>query len=981
MKSIRHLVLPIVFGWMSLLSPALAIVDQYGDGMSDIWKVHFGMPVDSSADPNADPDGDGWTNLQESIAGTNPFSANPPEGKLQAEITPNPVVAGVYVVSWPTLVGKRYTLYVSPDLSGGSWTGVGDGEIGDGSPIEMAIDTASGGTPPDKLFWRVSVADVDSDDDGLSDYEEGLLGTNPHSKDTDGDGVSDWDEVNEGSNPLTALDSDSDGIPDDFEKHLARLLLAYNSDPSYWGAYYAGLVAGDLDATHDYTGDGMSAADLAATIAPVAKAESIPGKYRIEIQDRINSIPSWAIYYPDYDEVYGVYHQSDSENVPLSSFDDFNSAYLTSRIGAVTWKNLAYQQYQSFDPSDPHFIGYPAWSGFEMLTNSDFISVQGIINQRRFRLVATDPSHPTISNDCLKLTTKDDPLVVPISEVLVSAEMLKVELPAGRMVSDWYEFDAPMVDGQDTYVKAIPVTPAPDVVPVNSGFNEGRIDATTSYAIPDCDDIVGVDPLTGSGNTEMVLQAVRNHLDGKYSTGDLATGGLVPGWFGVKPGELNKTFWDGGTVTISQVSKIDSDTGLQESGRVRFYGIWDGPTYRGMEPYDLGSLAPVDLVAGGVNKAPSESVYGSNSQIQASGANLYIEGVRPGKITLKWRFQKGAIDVSSEQSFLVCTQKKRADWRDDVTYQIRLQTKVKNGVETDIRMYDPRNGFLANYDYVRAMYYYYRQLFQQMPEKFMWAGMAKTAAAPIYAGMNDLTEWWVATQYYTWDGSAWATGLIAGDETNRDVGLQIFINQFMLQGQIDIFKDMAWEHLAYQSSGIGSIRYVVAKEDPFFASMDAWEEINSGILESNPTLIGLGSRNLLQHEQRDVVQTDYDILNDLWLEQPPLARWVGAVSVPENGSGFANAAIWLSANSTKNPLNPSTFVPTFQTTVSGGRLDHYADRWEWTSNPTDGMFELWSGTSSTGPNFTPAMRLDYASKTLKNAASNYSFDSPNIPNE
>ena len=43
---------------------------------------------------------------------------------------------------------------------------------------------------------------VDSDHDGLPDWEEALYGTDPHNPDTDGDGTSDGKEVAEGRNPL-----------------------------------------------------------------------------------------------------------------------------------------------------------------------------------------------------------------------------------------------------------------------------------------------------------------------------------------------------------------------------------------------------------------------------------------------------------------------------------------------------------------------------------------------------------------------------------------------------------------------------------------------------------------------------------------------------------------------------------------------------------------------------------------------------------
>ncbi|MDP6659052.1 MAG: cupredoxin domain-containing protein [Candidatus Poseidoniia archaeon] len=54
---------------------------------------------------------------------------------------------------------------------------------------------------------------VDTDGDGLSDEEEGELGTDPNDPDTDGDGVNDYDEVLWEIDPLNP-DTDGDGLND-----------------------------------------------------------------------------------------------------------------------------------------------------------------------------------------------------------------------------------------------------------------------------------------------------------------------------------------------------------------------------------------------------------------------------------------------------------------------------------------------------------------------------------------------------------------------------------------------------------------------------------------------------------------------------------------------------------------------------------------------------------------------------------------------
>lgn len=53
----------------------------------------------------------------------------------------------------------------------------------------------------DLLATIDKTSDADTDGDGLKDWEESLIGTNPQMKDTDGDGTSDGDEVNQNRDP------------------------------------------------------------------------------------------------------------------------------------------------------------------------------------------------------------------------------------------------------------------------------------------------------------------------------------------------------------------------------------------------------------------------------------------------------------------------------------------------------------------------------------------------------------------------------------------------------------------------------------------------------------------------------------------------------------------------------------------------------------------------------------------------------------
>jgi len=108
----------------------------------------------------------------------------------------------------------------------------GTGGLGDGGAVGPVGDTGSGGDTG--LGGDTGTGMFDSDGDGLPDWVEDLLGTDPYNPDTDGDGLPDGDD----SDPkgIGAVDTDGDGLSDDDEVSLG-------SDPN------------DPDSDHDGVND------------------------------------------------------------------------------------------------------------------------------------------------------------------------------------------------------------------------------------------------------------------------------------------------------------------------------------------------------------------------------------------------------------------------------------------------------------------------------------------------------------------------------------------------------------------------------------------------------------------------------------------------------------------------------------------------------------------------------------------------------
>ncbi|MDP0491770.1 MAG: RHS repeat-associated core domain-containing protein [Verrucomicrobiota bacterium JB023] len=169
---------------LAALFPATEDLDTSAAASANpLWLANFGL---TSSAWDLDLDDDGWTTREEYAYGSNPVDpASRPDYAMVVE-------GQTAFFDFLTFPGARYTVLESPDLE--NWvqypTVVGDGDV---FYAETILDEEA----PEKLFFRFRAeAPVDSDFDGLSDVEEGvLIGSRVDRKDTDGDGFEDGEEV------------------------------------------------------------------------------------------------------------------------------------------------------------------------------------------------------------------------------------------------------------------------------------------------------------------------------------------------------------------------------------------------------------------------------------------------------------------------------------------------------------------------------------------------------------------------------------------------------------------------------------------------------------------------------------------------------------------------------------------------------------------------------------------------------------------
>ena len=168
--------------------PARATIDLNADQIPDIWALRYSS---GALAPDADSDGDGQKNIAEAAAGTDP--AQPSSVIKITSIVSD--LSGVHL-TFPTEQGKRYQVQTATALTSATWTDLGTPLSPDGSGSLNATNNAGNATG---LFYRVRVQDIDSDGDGVTDWEELQVGFDPYNSHSGGlSGASDLAAITQG---------------------------------------------------------------------------------------------------------------------------------------------------------------------------------------------------------------------------------------------------------------------------------------------------------------------------------------------------------------------------------------------------------------------------------------------------------------------------------------------------------------------------------------------------------------------------------------------------------------------------------------------------------------------------------------------------------------------------------------------------------------------------------------------------------------
>jgi hypothetical protein len=139
-------------GGLSSNAMLTVLEDRDGDQMPDAWETANGLEADDSADAVLDEDGDGHTNAEEYLAGTNPHDAN----SCLRLTGLGALASNGWRMTFSAVVGHTYALETRHQFDSGNWHRLAEFPSSTTNRLVEFLDTGSSGTNPARLYRVVT---------------------------------------------------------------------------------------------------------------------------------------------------------------------------------------------------------------------------------------------------------------------------------------------------------------------------------------------------------------------------------------------------------------------------------------------------------------------------------------------------------------------------------------------------------------------------------------------------------------------------------------------------------------------------------------------------------------------------------------------------------------------------------------------------------------------------------------------------------
>jgi len=278
--------------------------------------------------------------------------------------------------------------------------------------------------------------------------------------------------------------------------------------------------------------------------------------------------------------------------------------------------------------------------------------------------------------------------------------------------------------------------------------------------------------------------------------------------------------------------------------------------------------------------------------------------------------------------------------------------RCKTYQEAGIYDWDLSKDFEFNKNNIVSDYNYYAELYRRNPDKFYWPALASVGGRRFVGvfqdvhmlardielnrlGINDIYN---VIETIIQNASDNIPNFVISelldiieerfviDNLENAVRDMRFMEAKLLDMAKQIFDDMAWQHLAYENGGLQLVTDILSN-DPALSNQhttaqiqrlkDAWIAIDNGDSET-------GALKLAYHEQRIVIQDDYD---EIWNRSNltklfiTVISWIEGPPVP-NGATFREEVIF------------NFGIPT----SPAANIANEEDRWQWFEGNTIPVF-------------------------------------------